>query len=105
MLFLPFVSLHSLDEMKSADGFIAATSNQLFLTLAGDQVNAVLREDGSLDIRPPYDKTAALTSADKRFVDEVIRTVKESSEDHYEGSDSWIREQFQEYLAGLLSGW
>jgi hypothetical protein len=28
MLFLPFVSLHALDEMKSSDGFIAATSNQ-----------------------------------------------------------------------------
>ncbi len=105
MLFLPFVSLHALDDMKTADGFIAATSNQLFLSLSGDQVNAIVKEDGTLEIRAQFEKTASLTSADKRFVDWVIATVKESPEDKYVGSDMWIRDQFREYIAGLLSGW
>ena len=77
----------------------------MFLSLSSDQVNAIVKDDGTLEVRSQYEKTASLTTSDKRFIDFVIATVRESSEDKYVGSDMWIREQFREYIAGLLSGW
>ena len=79
--------------------FIAATSNQLFLSLPADQAHAVVKEDGTLEVRPGHEKTATLTSPDKRFVDAVLDTVRKAEDGQFLGSDGWIREQFREYLA------
>ncbi len=79
--------------------FLAATSNQLFLSLPADQVHVVVREDGTLEIRSGHEKTGAITTPDKRFIDSVLDTVRRAEDGQFLGSDGWIREQFREYLA------
>jgi hypothetical protein len=79
--------------------FLAATSNQLFLSLPAEQAHVVVREDGTLDVRPGHEKTAQLTAPDRRFVDAVLDTVRKAEDGQFLGSDGWVREQFREYLA------
>lgn len=75
-------------------------------SLRPDQVNAVARvATGALELRlPGLDKMAPITTADKRFIDNVLAIVRDPARDdsHYEGSDGWIRDQFRVYLGGLL---
>jgi hypothetical protein len=79
--------------------FLAATSNQLFLSLPAEQAHVVVREDSTLDVRPGHEKTAQLTAPDRRFVDAVLDTVRKAEDGQFLGSDGWVREQFREYLA------
>ena len=105
MVLFPFAALHSLDEMKKADGFVAAVSNQLYLNLPASDANVVVLASGEVKIRPGFERLCELTSQDKRFIASVESICLANGEEgsQYVGSDGWVREQFQEYLAGLLS--
>lgn len=106
MLFVPYASLHLLDEMKAADGFVACCSNELFVSLPPDQVHAVVRRDGRLELRQPgIERVVGLTTPDKRFMDEVLNTIGSAAGDNatFVGSDQWVRDEFRDYWAGLLS--
>ena len=96
-----------LDEMKADDtGFIAGCSNELFLNLPPEQVNIIVKNDGTVVFRDPnVEKICGLTNADKRFIEELYRVSNRPEQDAsaYEGSDSWYRDRFKAYFAGLLT--
>lgn len=82
--------------------YIIGTSNILFhqkKNLADVQIDveAGTIETNDLDLR----RQLVLTTEDLRFVDFLIRHVQNPKEGA-EGSESWIREQFQGYMLALL---
>ncbi|CBY43184.1 unnamed protein product, partial [Oikopleura dioica] len=53
---------------------------------------------------PKIERICKLTQADLRFVDNLLLVLDSNDGSAtWEGSDSWIRSQFRQYLVGLLS--
>lgn len=83
-------------------GYIIGTSNILFqqkrqlIDVLIDVENALM-ETQDQDLR----KQLILTTEDLRFIDFLIRHIQNPKEDA-EGSEFWIREQFQGYMTALL---
>jgi hypothetical protein len=103
-LLFPFASLHSLDELKAADGYILGCSNKLFASLPAENCHVLVHEDARVEVKPGYEKVGELSSQDKRFIANVVETVASHAGDgSYVGSDGWVREEFRDYLAALLS--
>lgn len=103
-LCLPYLSLPYMDLLTdpSVLSYIIGTSNILFhqkKNLADVQIDveAGTIETNDLDLR----RQLVLTTEDLRFVDFLIRHVQNPKEGA-EGSESWIREQFQGYMLALL---
>lgn len=86
----------------SVVGYIIGTSNILFqqkkqLADVLIEVEAGLMETQDQDLR----RQLQLTTEDLRFIDFIIRHVTNPKEDA-EGSECWIRAQFQGYMVAML---
>lgn len=103
-LCLPYLSLPYMDLLtdSSVNGFIIGTSNILFrqkrqiMDVLIDVEHATI-ETQDQDLR----RQLSLTTEDLRFVDFVVKTVQFPKEDG-EGSEQWIRQQFQGYMLAIL---
>lgn len=87
---------------SSVQGYTIGASNILFqqkkqLTEVFIDVEAGTIETSNAEIK----KQLTLTTEDLRFVDFIIRYVQAPREDA-EGSEQWIREQFQGYMLAML---
>lgn len=104
MLCLPYLSLSYMDLLTdaSARGYIIGTSNilfrqkrQLFDVLIDVESTSIETQD--VELR----RQLSLSTEDLRFMDFVLRQVQTPKEDA-EGSEIWIRSQFQGYMLALL---
>lgn len=103
-LCLPYLSLPYMDLLtdSSVNGFIIGTSNILFrqkrqiMDVLIDVENATI-ETQDQELR----RQLSLTTEDLRFVDFVVRQVQIPKADG-EGSEQWIRQQFQGYMLAIL---
>lgn len=103
-LCLPYLSLPYMDLLmdSSVTGYTIGTSNILFqqkkqLTDVFVDIEGGSIETANVDIR----KQLTLTTEDLRFVDFIMRHVQAPKE-NAEGSEHWIRDQFQGYMLAML---
>lgn len=103
-LCLPYLSLPYMDLLTdpSVVGYFIGTSNILFQqkkNLADVLIDVDTMQIDILD--PDLRRHIQLTTEDLRFFDFILRHVQFPKEGA-EGSDRWIREQFQGYVLALL---
>ena len=98
-------------------GFVAGTGNQLYINRPKRIAVVTNVDEGTLEaLEPRLKPLMMLSRTEHAFIDNVVRTVEENwtTEDmntdsawddsvQYEGSDAWIRAQFQEYTLAMLS--
>lgn len=111
-LCLPYMALqqHHLLSDVTVRGFVAGATNILFRQQRHLSDAIVEVEEARIQIQDPeLRKTLALTTADLRFADYLVKHVTENRDDVFldgtgwEGGDEWIRAQFTLYLHSLLS--
>ncbi|XP_071270251.1 late secretory pathway protein AVL9 homolog isoform X2 [Salvelinus alpinus] len=111
-LCLPYMALqqHHLLSDVTVRGFVAGATNILFRQQRHLSDAIVDVEEAKLQIGDPeLRKLLALTTADLRFADYLVKHVTENREDVFldgtgwEGGDEWIRAQFGLYIHSLLS--
>ncbi|XP_023309531.2 late secretory pathway protein AVL9 homolog [Lucilia cuprina] len=103
-LCLPYLSLPYMDLLTdpSVLSYVIGTSNVLFQQKHHLSEVLVDIENGNLDIRDSeLRKQLVLTTEDLRFMDFLLKHVHAPKEDA-EGSEHWIRNQFQGYTLALL---
>ncbi|KAL9057527.1 MAG: hypothetical protein Q9162_002259 [Coniocarpon cinnabarinum] len=115
-LFGPYTPLQQLDILtdKGTKSYIAGSTNTLLLHQK-DRYSDVLvnLDDSSISIFSPTLRNAlALSHADRRWIDLITQTVNDTWDPEsptiptthgYQGSEEFIRLQFEEYLLALLS--
>ncbi|CAL8319325.1 unnamed protein product [Boreogadus saida] len=111
-LCLPYMALqqHHLLSDVTVRGFVAGATNILFRQQRHLSDAIVDVEEARVQIQDPeLRRLLALTTADLRFADYLLKHVTENREDVFldgtgwEGGDEWIRAQFTLYLHTLLS--
>lgn len=101
---MPYLSLPYMDLLtdSSVNGYIIGTSNILFRQKR--QIMDVFIDIESTTIEahdPELRRQLSLTTEDLRFIDFIVRNVQYPKEDA-EGSEQWIRQQFQGYMLAIL---
>lgn len=103
-LCLPYLSLSYMDLLTepSVNGYIIGTSNILFRQKSQLMDVFVDVETSVIDIQSPdIRRQTSPTTEDLRFIDYVVRNAQQPKEDA-EGSEKWIRKQFQGYMLAML---
>ncbi|KAI9342940.1 transport protein Avl9-domain-containing protein [Obelidium mucronatum] len=114
--FQPYIPLQQVDVLMAPEtkSFLVGTSNSIFLHNKTAKIDAIVNcEKGTIEVIDPVLMQAmSLTSADKRFIDEISKVVTStwSQEDdptlnqqiEFEGSDDDIRARFESYLFSFL---
>ncbi|PIS56389.1 hypothetical protein CJI97_001637 [Candidozyma auris] len=98
----PYLPLQQFDELHS-ESFMVGCSNLLILNQASQhKINVVVNLD-SCQLSYPTGKPEALSLShyDKRFIQSLLHSS--SNEDAFEGSDDYIRYQFEDYIRSLLA--
>lgn len=103
-LCLPYLSLPYLDLLSdpSVNSFVISVSNILFRQKR--QLNDIFIDVEQCTIEahdPELRRQISLSTEDLRFVDFIVRNVQFPKEDA-EGSEQWIRKQFQCYMLAML---
>ncbi|KAJ3306091.1 Unconventional myosin-Ie, partial [Blyttiomyces sp. JEL0837] len=130
--FQPYIPLQQIDVLMSekTKSFLVGTSNAIFTHNKACAIDVIVNADtGNLEIADSALTSAlSLTSADKRFIDEITKTVQSTwsqegnntgtlsptnnmNEDdsllnqqiEFEGSDEDIRSRFEVYLFSMLA--
>lgn len=103
-LCLPYLSLSYLDLLSdpSVNGFVIGTSNILFRQKRQLMDIFIDIEQNTIEAHDPELRRQLIPSTeDSRFIDYVVRNVQFPKEDA-EGSEQWIRKQFQGYMLAML---
>lgn len=103
-LCLPYLSLPYLDLLTdpSVNGFIIGTSNILFRQKRQLMDIFMDIEQSTIEAHDPeLRRQISLSTEDLRFIDFIVRNVQFPKEDA-EGSEQWIRKQFQGYMLAML---
>lgn len=113
-IFNPFVPLQQLDELtrKETQYGLFGSTNQLFLTASEADIIVDIDQSSvkisNADLKPAL----ALSSADKAFIQPIASAVVKSWDGDnkwqprslgFLGSDDYLRQQFEDYLLGLLA--
>lgn len=115
--FQPYIPLQQMDVLMSPSttSFMVGTSNAIFTQHRGCNIDVIANVDtGTLEIKnPALASILSLTSADKRFIDEISKSVVStwSQEDDpslnqqigFTGSDEDIRSRFEQYICSMLT--
>ncbi|KAH6581903.1 hypothetical protein BASA61_008791 [Batrachochytrium salamandrivorans] len=115
--FQPYIPLQQIDVIMSPSikTFLVGTSNSIFTHHRGCALDLVVHADtGNLEfINPQVSQLVSLTSADRKFMDELLRPVLSSWMDEddmtmhqqidFEGSDEDIRSRFETYITQMLA--
>lgn len=104
VLCLPYLSLSYMDLLTdpSVNGYIIGTSNILFRQKSQLMDAFVDVETSAIDIQSAdLRRQTSPTTEDLRFIDYVVRNAQQPKEDA-EGSEKWIRKQFQGYMLAML---
>lgn len=111
--FQPYLPLQQIDLLK-ASTYLVGTTNTIFQQQKDCKIDAIANiELATLDLKDP--KLAgliSLTSADRKWMDEIIEAVDSSwNEDDpsrpvgnkFLGSDDYVRREFENYVCSVLS--
>ncbi|KAH7340653.1 transport protein Avl9-domain-containing protein [Rhizoctonia solani] len=111
--FQPYMPLQQVDMLKS-EAWLCGTTN----TIVTQQKNSVPDllvnlETGTFEFsNPTVERQGALTAADRKFIDDLVRDVNEGWNDadpsrplgmQFKGSDDYLRAKFEEYIYTALS--
>lgn len=112
--FNPYVPLQQMDELKAPETkyFLAGTTNSIIVeSITADVV--VHMDNDKVDIKTSGLKNMlALSPSDKKWIDFVVKSVVETWDPEdpwrpkglgYHGSEDFVRQQFEDYIMGLLS--
>ncbi|KAF3937358.1 hypothetical protein ABW19_dt0204497 [Dactylella cylindrospora] len=115
-LFGPYTPLQQLDLLADKDtkSYIVGSTNSLLLQQKDRYSDIIINlDDGSLNITSSSLRNAlTLTAADRRWINILTQTVLDSWDDAdpsrpktmgFNGSEDFIRLQFEEYILALLS--
>lgn len=113
-IFNPFVPLQQLDELtrKETQYGLFGSTNQLFLTATKADIIVNIDQNTVDIVNSDLTSALALSSADKTFIQPIASAVVKSWDGDnkwqprslgYLGSDDYIRQQFEDYLLGLLA--
>ncbi|KAG0095135.1 late secretory pathway protein avl9 [Podila epicladia] len=89
--------------------YIIGTTNAIFLHNRDCGTDVIVNtEPGTIEfLQDSLSTVLSLTSADRRWMDEIIEAVNDSgindAETEYAGSDDYLRAKFEEYILTLLS--
>ncbi|KAF8133682.1 transport protein Avl9-domain-containing protein [Boletus edulis] len=109
--FQPYLSLQQLDLLKDSQSWLCGSTNSI-VTQQKEIDILVNTETATLEIRNPrLERSVALTAADRKWIDEIVRDVNDSWDDtdptkavmHFKGSDDYLRSKFEEYVTAALA--
>ncbi|KAF9916595.1 late secretory pathway protein avl9 [Lobosporangium transversale] len=89
--------------------YIIGTTNAIFLHNRDCSTDVIVNtEPGTIEfLQDSLSSVLSLTSADRRWMDEIIEAVNDSGDNdrqtEYTGSDDYLRAKFEEYILTLLS--
>ncbi|KAI8899329.1 transport protein Avl9-domain-containing protein [Globomyces pollinis-pini] len=115
--FQPYIPLQQMDVLESSKtkSFLAGTSNSIFTHHKTCAIDVVAHADtGNLEvINPAINALIALSAADKKFIEDIIKPVSlnwkpdndmsQIQEINFEGSDDDIRARFESYVTQLFA--
>ncbi|KAF9900254.1 late secretory pathway protein avl9 [Linnemannia zychae] len=109
--FQPYLPLQQIDILQDprTRSYIIGTTNAIFLHNRDCGTDVIVNtEPGTIEfLQDSLSGVLSLTSADRRWMDEIIQAVNESgsndSQTEYAGSDDYLRAKFEEYILTLLS--
>ncbi|CAD5123353.1 DgyrCDS11711 [Dimorphilus gyrociliatus] len=112
-LCFPYCSLHNLETLKSSTTkcYWAGATNQVFKMDTKHYDALVEIKNDKVELKftnKELEKLTQPTSADKKFVDMILRITRENSsfqqfERDWQGSEDWLRHQFKMYLLSLAA--
>ncbi|KIJ54151.1 hypothetical protein M422DRAFT_241404 [Sphaerobolus stellatus SS14] len=110
--FQPYLPLQQVDIAKESQSWLCGCTNSIVYTqsnydiLVNIEANTFEFKDTKLE------KIVALTPADRKWIDDIVKDVNESWNDgdptrptsmQFKGSDDYLRTKFEEYISALLS--
>ncbi|KAI8914635.1 transport protein Avl9-domain-containing protein [Gorgonomyces haynaldii] len=115
--FQPYIPLQQIDVLMSPEttSFLAGTSNQIFTHHKQCHIDLVVHADtGEFEvINPAINPWISLTAADRKFMDDIIKSVlqtytpdddmNQNQQIEFQGSDDDIRARMEEYLTQFLA--
>ncbi|KAG2009735.1 hypothetical protein CC2G_012633 [Coprinopsis cinerea AmutBmut pab1-1] len=111
-LFQPYLPLQQLDMLKDTPSWLCGCTNSI-VTQQKEIDLLVHTETGVFEFRDPQlERSAGLTPADRKWMDDIIRDVNEGwdqddpTKPHgmkFVGSDDYLRSKFEEYIHAALS--
>ncbi|CAE6455141.1 unnamed protein product [Rhizoctonia solani] len=109
--FQPYMPLQQVDMLKS-EAWLCGTTNTI-VTQQKNSVPDLLLETGTFEFsNPTVERQGALTAADRKFIDDLVKDVNEGWNDadpsrplgmQFKGSDDYLRAKFEEYIYTALS--
>ena len=115
-VFSPYIPLQSLDVLTDLDtkSYVVGSTNSLLVQQKDRYCDVLIDlDDNAITISSPSLRAAAaLSAADRRWIDFITQAVNDTwdpsdvsrpSTHGYAGSEEFIRLQFEEYLLALLS--
>lgn len=107
-VFAPYSPLQQFDDLKFIDHYVIGTSNALLLSQKSNMSDVLINLDTHVVEILDQSLTHALqlSSHDKKWCQQLYNAVNSSWVEDYsgfEGSDDYIRWQYEDYLTGMLS--
>ncbi|KAH8979240.1 transport protein Avl9-domain-containing protein [Lactarius akahatsu] len=108
--FQPYLPLQQLDLIKSQTRSFLCGSTNAIVRQQNDIELLVDIETCSIEFRDPkIERAVALTPADRKWVDEIVKDVNDtwdtgdSGMRRFKGSDDYVRIKFEEYISAALA--
>ncbi|THG93871.1 hypothetical protein EW026_g7478 [Hermanssonia centrifuga] len=111
--FQPYLPLQQLDMLKETRSWLCGSTNSI-VTQQKEVDLLINLETGIFEFRDPkLERSAGLTPADRKWMDDIVKDVNEGWDDsdpskaasgiQFKGSDDYLRQKFDEYIQGALS--
>ncbi|KAK7022103.1 UDENN domain-containing protein [Favolaschia claudopus] len=109
--FQPYLPLQQIDVAAGAKSWLCGSTNSI--VTARKEIDLLVNtETGVLEFRDlKLEKLAALTPADRKWMDDIIKDVNDGWNDEegkpvnmmFKGSDDYLRQKFEEYISAALA--
>ncbi|KAI6044759.1 transport protein Avl9-domain-containing protein [Pisolithus marmoratus] len=109
--FQPYLPLQQLDLLKDSQSWLCGSTNTI-VTQQKEIDLLINTETATLEFRNPrLERLVALTAADRKWMDEIVRDVNDAWDDAepikpalcFKGSDDYLRAKFEEYVSAALA--
>ncbi|KIJ17655.1 hypothetical protein PAXINDRAFT_129911 [Paxillus involutus ATCC 200175] len=109
--FQPYLPLQQLDLLRDSQSWLCGSTNTI-VTQQKEIDLLINTETATLEFRNPrLERLVALTPADRKWIDEIVRDVNDAWDDadplqpvmHFKGSDDYLRAKFEEYVSAALA--
>ncbi|KAI0086881.1 transport protein Avl9-domain-containing protein [Irpex rosettiformis] len=109
LFFQPYFPLQQLDMLKNTSSRLCGSTSSI--VTQQKEVDLFI-ETGAFEFRnPSVERSAGLTPADRKWMDDVVKDVNDSWEGdltgtptiQFKGSDDYLRQKFEEYISGALA--